>query len=216
MVGVRCQTDRMDEHAITSAKALGEIYGEPLERTRRKQISHLDEHCRRLIALSPFALLATAGADGRCDVTPRGGPAGFCRVLEDGRLAIPDVKGNRRLDSLRNIVENPHAGLLFMVPGMRETLRVNGAAELTTRPDVVALASDPGKPAILAVLVRPDEVFLHCAKALIRSALWEAGTWPDADELPSAAEILRDHVGDGRTAAQVQADLEESIATRLY
>lgn len=206
----------MDEHVIASDIELSEIYGEPLERTVRKQIDRLDEHCRELIALSPFALLATAGADGRCDVTPRGGPAGFCRVLADGRLAIPDVKGNRRLDSLRNIVANPHAGLLFMVPGMRETLRVNGAAELTTRPDVIELVSDPGKPAILAVLVRPDEVFLHCAKALIRSSLWETGTWPPAGELPSAARILRDHVGDDATVAQVQAALDESIATRLY
>ena len=149
-------------------------------------------------------------------IAARGGPAGFCRVLGDGRLAIPDVKGNRRLDSLRNIVANPHAGLLFMVPGMRETLRVNGAAELTTRPDVIEFVSDPGKPAILAVVVRPDEVFLHCAKALIRSSLWDTATWPPADELPSAARILRDHVGDDATVAQVQAALDESIATRLY
>jgi predicted pyridoxine 5'-phosphate oxidase superfamily flavin-nucleotide-binding protein len=99
---------------------------------------------------------------------------------------------------------------------MRETLRVNGAAELTTRPDVIELVSDPGKPAILAVVVRPDEVFMHCAKALIRSSLWEPDTWPPTDKLPSAAQILRDHVGDGRTVAEVQEQLDESIATRLY
>ena len=206
----------MDEHAITSAEELTEIYGRPQERTLRKELQRLDEHCRELIGLSPFVLLATSSADGRCDVAPRGGPRGFCRVLDDGRLAIPDVKGNRRLDSMRNIVQNPHAGLLFMVPGLRETLRVNGAAELTTRPDVVEVVSDPGKPAILAVVVRPDEVFLHCPKALIRSSLWETETWPPAGELPSAAQILRDHVGDEATVAEVQAMLDESVATRLY
>ena len=206
----------MDEHAIVDAARLAEIYEPPLDKSLRKEIGRLDEHCRTLIALSPFATLATSGSDGRCDVTPRGGPPGFCRVLDDGRLAIPDVKGNRRLDSLRNIVENPQAGLLFMVPGLRETLRVNGTAHLTQDPDVLDLVSDAGKPAILAVVVKPQEVFLHCAKALIRSSLWDQATWPDVGELPAAAEIFRDHMGAQESVAEVQALLDESIATRLY
>ncbi len=182
------------EHRITSEAELRELYEEPLDRALRKQIDHLDEHCRAFIGCAPFALLATCSPAGRCDVTPRGGPPGFCRVLDDGRLAIPDVKGNRRLDSLTNIVENPHAGLLFVIPGMQETLRVNGAAALTREEAIVDAVSAPGKPAILAVVVEPEEVFMHCAKAFVRSALWDPGTWPAADERPLAAAIMRDHM----------------------
>ena len=187
-----------------------------MERALRKQIDHLDGHCRDFIARSPFAALATAGSSGECDVTPRGGPPGFCRVLEDGRLAIPDVKGNRRLDSLRNILENPRAGVLFMIPGLTQTLRVNGRAALTCDPRIVDLVSDEGKPAILAIVLAPEEVFVHCAKALIRSSLWDTDAWPDAGDLPSAAAMLRDHMGDGKSVEEVQATIDESIATRLY
>ena len=216
MTTATARLNRMDEYAITSSGQLAEIYEPPIGQAVVKQIDRLDEHCRALIGSSPFVTLASSSADGRCDVTPRGGAPGFCRVLEDGRLAIPDVKGNRRLDSLRNIVENPHAGLLFMVPGMRETLRVNGSAHLTQLPEVIELVSEPGKLAILAIVVSPDEVFLHCAKALIRSSLWNPSTWPDAGALPSAAQVFRDHIGGEETVAEVEARLEEGNRTRLY
>jgi PPOX class probable FMN-dependent enzyme len=203
-------------HRITSEQELRALYEEPLERALRKQIDRLDEHCRAYIARSPFALLATAGADGRCDVSPRGGPPGFCRVLDGGALAIPDVKGNRRLDSLTNIVESAHAGLLFVIPGMQETLRVNGAAELTRDPLVVEAVSSPGRPATLAIVVEPEEVFMHCAKAFIRSALWEPATWPAPQDRPPAAEIMRDHMQSDLSIEEVAAQSAESIRTRLY
>jgi len=204
------------EQRISSAEELRELYEEPIDRALRKQIDQLDDHCREYIGCSPFALLATSSPDGRCDVTPRGGPPGFCRVLDDGRLAIPDVKGNRRLDSLTNIVENPYAGLLFLIPGMQETLRVNGAATLTREAAIVGAVSSPGKPAILAVVIEPEEVFMHCAKAFIRSALWAPETWPAADERPLAAAIMRDHMRSELSVEEVQAQSLESIRTRLY
>jgi len=204
------------EQPISSAAELRELYEEPIDRALRKQIDQLDDHCREYIGCSPFALLATSSPDGRCDVTPRGGPPGFCRVLDDGRLAIPDVKGNRRLDSLTNIVENPYAGLLFLIPGMQETLRVNGAATLTREAAIVGAVSSPGKPAILAVVIEPEEVFIHCAKAFIRSALWAPETWPAADERPLAAAIMRDHMRSELSVEEVQAQSMESIRTRLY
>jgi len=204
------------EQRISSAEELRELYEEPIDRALRKQIDHLDDHCREYIGCSPFALLATSSPDGRCDVTPRGGPPGFCRVLDDGRLAIPDVKGNRRLDSLTNIVENPYAGLLFLIPGMQETLRVNGAATLTREAAIVGAVSSKGKPAILAVVIEPEEVFMHCAKAFIRSALWAPETWPAADERPLAAAIMRDHMRSELSVEEVQAQSLESIRTRLY
>ena len=204
------------EQPISSAAELRELYEEPIDRALRKQIDQLDDHCREYIGCSPFALLATSSPDGRCDVTPRGGPPGFCRVLDDGRLAIPDVKGNRRLDSLTNIVENPYAGLLFLIPGMQETLRVNGAATLPREAALVGAVSSPGKPAILAVVIEPEEVFMHCAKAFIRSALWAPETWPAADERPLAAAIMRDHMRSELSVEEVQAQSLESIRTRLY
>jgi len=204
------------EQRISRAEELRELYEEPIDRALRKQIDQLDDHCREYIGCSPFALLATSSPDGRCDVTPRGGPPGFCRVLDDGRLAIPDVKGNRRLDSLTNIVENPYAGLLFLIPGMQETLRVNGAATLTREAAIVGAVSSPGKPAILAVVIEPEEVFMHCAKAFIRSALWAPETWPAADERPLAAAIMRDHMRSELSVEEVQAQSMESIRTRLY
>ena len=190
---------------VTSLEELAELYGAPTPNASRKEIDHLDGHCRDVIGRSPFALLATSDAEGRCDVTPRGGVPGFARVLDDHRVAIPDAKGNNRTDALRNIIANPHAGLLFLIPGLGETLRVNGPASLTRDPD------------LLADLAHAREVFLHCAKAFIRSGLWKPETWPDRDDLPSAARILRDHTGQtDRTTQDLQGDLDHSYATRLY
>jgi PPOX class probable FMN-dependent enzyme len=150
-------------------------------------------------------------------VTPRGGAAGFARVLDDQHVALPDAKGNNRTDSLRNIVVNPHAGLLFLIPGLGETLRVNGPASLTRDPGLLEDLAHDGRVPTLAVVVEAREVFLHCAKAFIRSGLWKPETWPPRDDLPSAARILRDHTGQtDRTTQDLQGDLDHSYATRLY
>ena len=204
----------MAEHEITTLAGLREVYPPPAERALRKQQDRLDEHCRRFIALSPFVLLSTASASGDCDVSPKGGPPGFVKVLDDHRLVIPDATGNRRLDGLQNLVENPRAGLLFLIPGMGETLRVNGAVTVSRDPDLLAGLPTGGRPAELALLVTVAEAYLHCAKALIRSSLWNPDTWADRSELPSAAAILSDHIGLGDVAASAEV-LQQSYTERL-
>lgn len=157
-------------------------------------------------------LIASSSARGECDVSPKGGPAGFVRVLDDARLAIPDATGNNRLDSMENIIENPRVGLLFLIPRLRETLRVNGRAELTRDPAVMNGMATGGKPAKLALVVTVEAAYIHCAKCMIRSQLWDPGSWPD--EVPSAAEILSDHIGIGDVAAS-EAALQDSYTNRL-
>lgn len=188
------------------------VYPPPKQRSLDKQVDRLDDHCRRFISLSPFVLIASADGDGRCDASPKGGPPGFVRVLDDHRLLIPDATGNRRLDGFQNMVSNPRVGLLFLIPGMGETLRVNGRASLTDDAALLDGLPTGGLPARLALMVAAEEVFLHCAKALIRSKLWDPSSWPA--ELPSAAEILNDHIGLGDVAASAAA-LEESYRTQI-
>lgn len=205
---------RVDQHAITTLEQLRELIPEPAERALKKEQGRLDDHCREFIALSPFVILSSSSATGAGDVSPKGGPPGFVTVLDDHRLVIPDATGNRRVDSLQNILENPRVGLLFLIPGMGETLRVNGLAELSRDPALLEDAQTGGRPAALAIVVTAEQVFLHCAKCIIRSGLWKPETWSDRDELPSAAEILNDHIGIGDVAASAAA-LSESYKTRL-
>jgi PPOX class probable FMN-dependent enzyme len=202
----------VDEHAITTLEQLRDVYPPPKQRTIDKELDHLDAHCRRFISLSPFAIVSSAAADGRCDASPKGGPPGFTRVLDDHRLLIPDATGNRRLDGFQNMLENPHVGILFLIPGMGETLRVNGRVELTRDPGLLDGLETGGQPAKLALIVRAEQVYLHCAKALIRSALWDPDTW--SEELPSAAEILSDHIGIGDVDASAAA-LADGYANHL-
>jgi uncharacterized protein len=202
---------------VRSEEELRQVVPAPAEGAPalRKQIDHLDEHCRDFIARSPFLLLATAGAGGDCDASPRGGPPGFVRVLDERRLLIPEFPGNRRADSHRNLIQNPRAAMLFAIPGLRETLRVAGRACLTRDTALLAeLAVDRRAPK-LGIGLEVEEAFIHCAKALIRSSLWEPDTWPD--ELPSASVVLRDHIGTpGLRTEDVAARLEESYSKTLY
>ena len=208
----------MLDHAIDAFDDLREHIGEPRQAVLDKQLDQLDRHCRDYIAHSPIALLATADADGRCDCSPRGGPPGFARVLDERHLAIPDYTGNRRQDSHSNVLANPHVALLFLLPGMGETLRVNGRATLTRDPALLAdLVTGGTKPPRLALHVAVHEAYLHCPKAFIRGQVWKPETWTPADELPSAAEIYRDHRDTpGLTVEQVQGELAESIRERMW
>jgi uncharacterized protein len=195
----------VDPYAITTLEQLREVYGPPGDRSLRKELDHLDFHCREFIALCPFVLVASADAQGASDVSPKGGPAGFVRVIDDHRLVIPDATGNRRLDGLQNMLENPRVGLLFLMPGLGETLRVNGRATLTRDPAWLEGLQTGGRPALLALIVSVEQAYLHCAKSIMRSGLWRVETWPQGDELPSAAEILNDHIGIGDLAASAAA-----------
>jgi PPOX class probable FMN-dependent enzyme len=204
----------VDQYAVTTLEQLREVYPAPAERSVLKEVDHLDHHCRAFIALSPFVLISSSDADGACDASPKGGPPGFVTVLDDYRLLIPDATGNRRLDSLQNMLENPRVGLLFLIPTMGEVLRVNGQVELSRDPDLLQGLQTGGRPAKLALIVTVEEAYLHCAKSIIRSKLWKTESWPDAEELPSAAEILNDHIGIGDLAASAAA-LQESYAQRI-
>jgi uncharacterized protein len=204
----------VDQYAVTTLEQLREVYPAPADRSVLKEVDDLDHHCRAFIALSPFVLISSSDADGACDASPKGGPPGFVTVLDDHRLLIPDATGNRRLDSLQNMLENPRVGLLFLIPTMGEVLRVNGHVELSRDPELLQGLQTGGRPAKLALIVTVEVAYLHCAKSIIRSKLWKTESWPDAEELPSAAEILNDHIGIGDLAASAAA-LQESYAQRV-
>jgi hypothetical protein len=204
----------VDPFAITSIEQLRDVYPPPKARSVEKEVDYLDVHCRRFLDLSPLVLVASADRAGNCDVSPKGGPPGFVRVLDDHRLLIPDATGNRRLDSFQNMLENPRVGMLFLIPGMRETLRINGRVGLTIDPELLAGLETGGRPAKLGLIVTVETAYLHCAKALIRSKLWSTDTWADPDALPSAAEILNDHIGMHDLAASAAA-LKDSYTNRI-
>lgn len=182
----------------------------------RKQLPALDEHCRTIIAASPMALLGTADAEGRCDVTPRGDGPGFAIVVDDTTLVIPDRPGNKRIDSMQNIIESPRAGLLFLVPGMDETLRVNGSAYITDDAELLGQMAVNGKTPLFGIVVEVEEVFFHCARAFRRAKLWEAGTWPARESLPTLGQIIADQTKpDGVTGEDIDRSLAQSNV-RLY
>ncbi len=177
--------------AIRDERELRALLGEPTELVRAKVADRLDDLTRQFVDRSPFLLLATSAPDGTCDVSPRGDPPGFVRVLDERTLLLPERPGNRLADSLRNILTNRHVGLLFVVPGVGDTLRVNGRATLVTDDDLLAPSAVEGKAPKLGVLVDVDEVFTHCSKAFLRAALWDASRHVDRSELPSSGEIHR-------------------------
>ena len=201
---------------VTTEAELRELIGTPGPRAVQKERRSLDAHCRAFIAHSPFVLLATAGAGGRCDVSPKGDAPGFVQVLDDHRLVIPDRPGNRRIDGMRNLLVNPQIGLLFLVPGRQETLRVNGRAWITRDPGILASCTVGGKTPILATGVEVEECFMHCAKAFLRSRLWAPEQWPAGDVLPSLACVLFDQIRpEGVRVEEYQRDLEEGYR-KLY
>ena len=203
--------------AITSEEELRTLVGKPSELAIRKEISYLDAHCRAFIARSPFVLIATSGGTGRADVSPKGDPPGFVQVLDEHRLVIPDRPGNRRLDGMRNLLENPHVGLLFLIPGLEETLRVNGRAWIIRDEEVLARCAVMGKPPTLGLGVYAEECFIHCAKAFKRAHLWQPGEWPDRTGLASPSEILVDHARPkDMTVPQMDRLLRESYSKNLY
>ncbi|HXH82173.1 MAG TPA: pyridoxamine 5'-phosphate oxidase family protein [Candidatus Tectomicrobia bacterium] len=179
---------------VTSERELRDVLGQPSERARLKERAALDEHDRAFIAHAPFLLLATANAAGRCDVSPKGDPPGFVRVLDDRHLLIPDRPGNRRLDGMRNILDNPHVGVIFLVPGREETLRVNGRAWIVRDPDLLEPLAVQGKRPVFGIGVEVEEVFFHCARAFMRSELWRPERWPAPDALPTMACVLWDQL----------------------
>jgi len=180
---------------ITTADALRALYAEPRERALKKELVAVDVHARRFIELSPFVVLASCGAAGALDASPRGGAPGFVKVADANTLLIPDAPGNNRLDSFRNIVETGGVGLLFMIPGVDETLRVNGTATLTQDPLLLARCADERRTPKLVIRIAVREVYLHCAKAFMRSRLWDPRAQVPRETLPTMGQMLNDQTG---------------------
>ncbi|MET7465483.1 pyridoxamine 5'-phosphate oxidase family protein [Nonomuraea sp. NPDC005501] len=200
---------------IDSESELRELLGDVMPRAATKERARLHERDRQWLAASPFCLIATSGADGSCDVSPKGDPAGFVRVLDDTTIAIPDRPGNRRADGFRNILTNPNVGLIFMIPGRNETLRINGRARLVREaPFLDEMVVTNHRPQ-LALVVEIDQIFFHCAKAFLRSSLWKPDAWkPDA--LPSHARLVKEVQVVEESVEQLEQYYGESYAKRLY
>ena len=193
-----------------------EIYGEPTERAVKKQLPKLEKHSRAFIALSPFIVLSTCDAEGRCDASPKGDAPGFVSVLDDHTLLIPDRLGNNRVDSIGNILQHPRIGLLFLVPGIRETLRVNGRAQITLDPMLLESCAVNGKAPRSGILVTADEVYFHCGKALIRSDLWNPDKHIARGDFPSLGVVIADQIGQRVEPKEAERLTEESYVSRLY
>jgi PPOX class probable FMN-dependent enzyme len=209
-------TARTFSEIVTTEEQVRAIIGAPNERVLKKEIARLDAHAKAFIEKSPFVLIASSDASGKLDVSPKGDPAGFARVLDDASLIIPDRLGNRRADTLLNILHNPRVGLLFMVPGKQETLRVNGRALIVRDSTVREALAVNGKPPELAIVVTVEQVYMHCAKCMIRSKLWEPLAWPDQSGLPSLAQALVDQGQLRESVEEVHALIEKDKAMRLY
>ncbi|GAE32703.1 pyridoxamine 5'-phosphate oxidase family protein [Halalkalibacter hemicellulosilyticus] len=202
---------------IETEEQLRQMIGFPSELVNKKVISYLDHNCLEFIAKSPFLVISTSNKFGFCDVSPRGDNAGFVQVINKTHLIIPERPGNRRIDSMKNILSNPRVGLLFFIPGLGETLRVNGKAKLVTDDDLLNKMAVKGKKPLLGIGVEVEECFIHCAKAFIRSRLWEPSSWTEKSLLPSASKMLFKHAKLPNTSADaIQERLEQSYSKRLY
>jgi uncharacterized protein len=202
---------------VISVNELHETAGKAGELAANKAINYLDDHCREFIQKSPFLLLSTADLAGTCDVSPRGDDPGFVHILDDKTLLIPERPGNKRFDSMINIISNSCAGLLFIIPGLEETLRVNGKAAVLNDKKLMERMAVKGKTPLFGIGVDVEECFIHCAKAFKRSGLWQTEKWPAEETLPSAVKILKKHAAlPGRSEESIEKSLEESYTKRLY
>jgi len=206
----------MSDEKIADESALRARYAEPSEIVKRKQLDRLDVHCRAIIAHSPFLVLATAGADGTVDASPRGDAPGFVKAIDDRTLMLPDRRRNNRLDSLANVLGNPEVGMIFFVPGLGETLRVNGRAEIVTDAAVLDGMAVAGKPPTSALRIAVREAYLHCAKAVIRAKLWSDDYKIDRSAFPSLGRMVAEQVGADDRVEEFDRAIEESYRTRLY
>jgi hypothetical protein len=207
----------MFKHVMTGEDELRALMGTPGERAIKKESATLDESSRQFIAHSPFLLLGTSNAAGQCDVSPKGDGPGFVHVLDDRHLVIPDRPGNKRLDGMRNLLQNPHVGLIFLIPGREETLRVNGRACIVRDEEILAALAVRGKTPLLAIGVEVEECFFHCPKAFRRSSLWDPAGWPDRSILPSMSCVLYDKLKpEGKTREEYERESEEGIQRTLY
>ena len=208
--------ERRFRDVVTSVDELRAVTGQPQERAVAKVIQAIDDHARSFIAHSPFIFVASSGADGAMDISPRGDPPGFVRVLDDKTLAIPDRPGNKRIDTFRNVLINPSVGLIFLIPGVAYTLRVSGTAIIVRDLALRETLAVNGRLPQHALVVAVSRVLSHCPKCMIRSGLWQPEAWPDTAGLSSFAEMLVAHAKLAQTVDEMQAIIEEGNRERLY
>jgi hypothetical protein len=201
---------------VTTEAQLRAHIGHPSHRVVAKHVTALDVHSRAFIGRSPLVLIASADAAGAIDVSPKGDPPGFVQVLDDQTLAIPERPGNRKADTFSNLIENPRVGLLFLIPGKQETLRVSGSARIVRDEWLRVRLAAHGKTPELALVVTIEEVFFHCAKFAIRSRMWNTDSWPDLAGLPTLAQAMVDAGRLAETPEQMQALIDQDIRQRLY
>ncbi|TGG95434.1 pyridoxamine 5'-phosphate oxidase family protein [Natronospirillum operosum] len=201
---------------ITTREQLRSAFEATHEVAIRKVLRSMDEHSRRFIEKSPFLLIGSQDASGNGDVSPKGDFPGFVKILDSKTLAIPDRPGNNRLDTWENIIENPGVGLIFMIPGMNETLRINGEARLTLDADLCSKMQVNNRPAKAVLIVKVREVYMHCAKAFIRSKLWSPDTWAPRSDMPTLGQILKDQAELTGTANEFDNILDEAYQTSLW
>ncbi|WP_433747406.1 pyridoxamine 5'-phosphate oxidase family protein [Falsibacillus pallidus] len=202
---------------VKSEAELRAIVGSSSELVRKKVITYLDHNCIEFISQSPFLVLSTSDDSGYCDASPRGDKPGFVHVLNERQMVIPERPGNKRIDSLRNILVNPKVGMLFLIPGLGETLRVNGTATIVKDEELLKEMAVGDKVPLLGIGVEVEECFIHCAKAFRRSGLWEPDTWAAKNELPSAAKMLFEHAKlSDSSVEEIHNRLEEGYRDRLY
>ncbi len=203
--------------SIETEEELRSIVGFPSELVENKVITHLDHNCIDFISQSPFIVMSTSDDFGYCDASPRGDKPGFVLVLNEKQLIIPERPGNRRIDTLRNILLNPRIGLLFFIPGLGETLRINGTATIVKDEVLLKRMAVEDKIPLLGIGIEVEECFIHCAKAFKRSGLWEPTSWADKKGLPSASKILFEHAKPSNSSVEtIQKRLEEGYTKRLY
>ncbi|MFF4617783.1 pyridoxamine 5'-phosphate oxidase family protein [Nonomuraea jabiensis] len=200
---------------IGSEAELRELLGEVMPRAATKERVRLHERDREWLAASPFCLIATSDDAGACDVSPKGDPAGFVHVIDDTTIAIPDRPGNRRADGFLNVLTNPHVGLIFLIPGRNETLRVNGRARLIREAPFFDEMIVKGHRPHLALVVEIEQIFFHCAKAFLRSSLWKPDSW-DPEVLPSHARLVKDVQKVEESLEQLESYYGKTYAERLY
>ncbi len=208
-------SSRFDD-MITDEAALQSVLGQPSAAAANKAIDHIDHYCRQFIERSPFAIIASTGATGVMDLSPKGDPDGFVHVLDDRTLAIPDRLGNKRADTFRNILRNPTIGLIFLVPGRRETLRISGSAAITRDTALREQLAHKDRLPELVLVVDVACAMYHCSKCMIRSGLWEPDKWSDVSDMPSLAEIIRVHAEWDAPLADVETHIAHSAEHRLY
>jgi PPOX class probable FMN-dependent enzyme len=210
-----CSTHPRTSQIIRTEEQLRKLIGEPAELICAKISDRLNSVTRLYIERSPFICISTSDLSGNCDISPRGDPVGFVRILDEGTLLIPDRPGNRIADSLRKMLDNPHIGLIFFIPGVSDTFRVNGRATITVDPELLTPSAVEGKPPKLGILVDIDEAYTQCSKAFLRSQLWDAQFHIDPSSMPTGGEVLRAIQGDHFDAKAYDSERKERYSRRL-